>query len=524
MVLRSPLPDVEVPDVAFSSFVLEQAAARADRPALIDGPTGRTLSYGELADGVGRLAGGLAARGIAKGDVVGICCPNLPEWALVFHGALTAGAVVTTLNSLYTVEELAPQLRDARARMLFTVPSFLDRVMPAAEAAGVEEVVVLGDADGATPLAELLAGDHPVPEPAIDPAADPAALPYSSGTSGIPKGVVLTHRNLVANVVQTLAAHKVDADDTTIAFLPFFHIYGMTVILNVGLRQGATIVTMPRFELEPFLGLLARHRVTRAYVVPPVVLALAKHPSVDEHDLSALEVVFSGAAPLGEDLARACAERVGAPVAQGYGMTECSPVSHITPDEHAGRRMGSVGLLAPSTECRLVDPLTEEDVAEGERGEIWIRGPQVMQGYLRNPDATAATLVDGWLRTGDIGEVDAEGWFTIVDRLKELIKYKGFQVAPAELEALLVSHPDIADAAVIGVPDDEAGEAPKAFVVGHGALEPESVKAWVQERVAPHKRLRAVEVLDEIPKSPSGKILRRVLVQRERERAAGAAR
>src|SRR5919202_5312697 len=306
MVLRSPLPDVEVPDLAFSSYVLEHAAARADRPALVDGPTGRTLTYGELAEGVGRLAGGLAARGIAMGDVVGICCPNVPEWALLFHGALTAGAVVTTLNSLYTVDEMVPQLRDARARMLFTVPSFLDRVMPAAEAAGVEEVVVLGEAEGATPLTELLAGGDPAPEPGIDPAEDPAALPYSSGTSGVPKGVVLTHRNLVANVLQTLAGHRVGGDDTTIAFLPFFHIYGMTVILNVGLRQGATIVTMPRFELEPFLGLLAEHRVTRAYVVPPVVLALAKHPSVDAYDLSALTCVFSGAAPLDEGLARTC--------------------------------------------------------------------------------------------------------------------------------------------------------------------------------------------------------------------------
>src|SRR5215211_5905062 len=243
MVLRSPLPDVEIPDVAFPSFVLEAAATRPERPALVDGPSGRTLTYGALESGVGRMAGALAARGIAKGDVVGICCPNVPEWALMFHGALSAGAVVTTLNSLYTADEITAQLRDAQARIVFTVPPFLDRVMPAAQAAGVEEVVVLGEAEGATPLAELLAGEHAAPDVAIDP-DDPAALPYSSGTSGIPKGVVLTHRNLVANVLQTLAAHRVDDADTTIAFLPFFHIYGMTVILNVGLRQGAKIVTM----------------------------------------------------------------------------------------------------------------------------------------------------------------------------------------------------------------------------------------------------------------------------------------
>ncbi len=523
MVLRSRLGDVVVPDLSLPDFVLEHAVDRADRPALIDGPTGRVLTYGELHAGVGRIAGALHARGIGPGDVVGICCPNAPEWALVFHGVLAAGAAVTTLNSLYTVDEMVPQLRDARARMLVTVPAFLDRAVPAAEAAGVEEVVVLGEAAGVTALDDLLASGAEPPGVRVDPAAT-AALPYSSGTSGVPKGVVLTHRNLVANIVQMLVGHRVDEDDTTIAFLPFFHIYGMTVIMNVGLRQGATIVTMPRFELEPFLGLLARHRVTRAYVVPPVVLALAKHPSVAGHDLSALEVVFSGAAPRGEDLAQACAERVGAPVAQGYGMTECSPVSHITPDEEAGRRMGSVGLLAAGTECRLVDPATEEDVAAGGRGEIWIRGPQVMRGYLRNPDATAATLVDGWLRTGDIGTVDADGWFTIVDRLKELIKYKGFQVAPAELEALLVTHPGIADAAVIGVADNEAGQVPKAFVVPRdGALTATAVEAWVGERVAPHKRVRVVELVEEIPKSPSGKILRRLLIERERARVAAAA-
>jgi acyl-CoA synthetase (AMP-forming)/AMP-acid ligase II len=517
MIHRSPLPDVEIPDISLPAFVLEHASAHADRAALVDGATGRVLSYGELASGVAGLAGGLQARGVGRGDVVAICCPNVPEWAVVFHGALTAGAAVTTLNSLYTADEILAQLRDSGARLIFTIPAFLDRVMPAAEAAGVDEVVVLGAAPGATPLAELLAGGDGRTDVAA--ATDTAALPYSSGTSGVPKGVVLTHRNLVANILQTLAAHRVDADDTTLGFLPFFHIYGMTVILNLGLRQGATIVTMPRFELEPCLALLEERRITRAYVVPPVVLALAKHPAVDRHDLSALEVVFSGAAPLGDDLARACAERVGAPVAQGYGMTECSPVTHITADEDAGRRMGSIGRLAAGTECRLVDPLTDEDVPEGGRGELLIRGPQVMSGYLGNPEATAATLVDGWLRTGDVATVDEDGWFAIVDRVKELIKYKGFQVAPAELEALLVSHPRITDAAVIGVPDEEAGEVPKAFVVAEAGLTPDEVEAWVRERVAPHKRVRAVEVIAEIPKSPSGKILRRVLAQREQDRA-----
>jgi acyl-CoA synthetase (AMP-forming)/AMP-acid ligase II len=296
----------------------------------------------------------------------------------------------------------------------------------------------------------------------------------------------------------------------------------MTVIMNQGLRAGATIVTMPRFDLEQFLDLIERHRVTRAYVVPPIALALGKHPAVEGRDLSSLRTIMSGAAPLGGDLAEQVAARVVTKVIQGYGLTETSPVTHlIRPDGE--NRPGSIGPPLPNTECRVVDPESGEDVAAGERGELWIRGPQVMRGYLNNPAATEATIdADGWLHTGDIATSDADGYFRIVDRLKELIKYKGFQVAPAELEALIATHPAVADVAVVGVPDEEAGELPKAYVVpADGGIDPDELIAFVAERVAPQKRIRLVEVTDEIPKSPSGKILRRVLI--ERERAAGEA-
>ena len=345
---------------------------------------------------------------------------------------------------------------------------------------------------------------------------DLAVLPYSSGTTGLPKGVMLSHHNLVSNLIQMQAALSIGDRDTLIGCLPFFHIYGMTVIMNQGLRNGATIVTMPRFDLEQFLGLLEEHGVTRTYVVPPIAVALAKHPAVDAHDLSSVRTIMSGAAPLGAELAEKVAERLDCDVIQGYGMTETSPVTHVIRPEN--NKPGSIGPAIPSTECRLVDPETGEDVGEGERGELWVRGPQVMQGYLNNAEATAATIdAEGWLHTGDIAVIDSDGFFEIVDRLKELIKYKGFQVAPAELEALIQNHPDVADVAVSGVPDEECGELPKAYIVPAGEeLDSDELMEWVAGQVSPQKKVRIVEVVEEIPKSPSGKILRRVLKDREK--------
>jgi acyl-CoA synthetase (AMP-forming)/AMP-acid ligase II len=272
---------------------------------------------------------------------------------------------------------------------------------------------------------------------------------------------------------------------------------------------------MPRFELEAFLGLLQDYAVTKAHLVPPIVLALARHPAVDDYDLSRLGYIMSGAAPLGPELAGACAERLGCTVVQGYGLTEASPVTHLTPD--AGpNKPGSIGPSIPNTECRVVDPESGRELGSNEVGEIWVRGPQVMSGYLHDAEATSDAIRDGWLRTGDLAYADEDGYFFVVDRLKELIKYKGFPVAPAELEAVLLEHPAVTDAAVVPSPDPEAGEVPKAFVVASGKVEPDELIAYVGDRVAPQKRVRAVEMIDAIPKSPSGKILRRLLVERER--------
>jgi acyl-CoA synthetase (AMP-forming)/AMP-acid ligase II len=516
-IVTSPHPDVQIPDVPLHELVLADAGRRADAPALVDGPTGRTLTFGQLAGGVRRVAAGLAARGFGKGDVFAIHSPNVPEYALAFYGVSAAGGVNTTINPMYTVDELAFQLRGAGARFLLTVPPFLDRALAAAAAAGVEEVFVLGEGEGATPFASLLTtGDTP-PAVEIDPATDLASLPYSSGTTGLPKGVMLTHRNLVANLAQCRPLLVSREGDRLIAVLPFFHIYGQVVLMAAALWQGATLVSMPRFDLEDFLRILQDQRITQAYLVPPIVLALAKHPMVDKYDLSSLGFIMSGAAPLDASLELAAEGRLACDVMQGWGLTETSPVLTTNAGAPLGPRHGSVGVLLSNTELRVVDPATGADLGRNQTGELVARGPQVMKGYLNNPKATADMLdPDGWLHTGDLGHVDDDGYVYVVDRVKELIKYKGLQVAPAELEAVLLAHPAIADAAVVRSPDEEAGEVPKAFVVARTPLEAEEVMAFVAERVAPHKKVRRVEFVDEIPKALSGKILRRVLIERDR--------
>jgi acyl-CoA synthetase (AMP-forming)/AMP-acid ligase II len=523
--IRSPFPDVEIPDVSFTEFILARAPERGDKPALIEAGTRRTITYAELAASVRAVAAGLAQRGFGKGDVFAHYAPNLPEYAVAFHGVGAVGGVNTTANPLMTVDELAAQLRDSGARLLVTVPELLDKALAAAELAGVEETFVYGETPGATPFASLLRPDRDPPHVAIDPTEDLIALPYSSGTTGLPKGVMLTHRNLVANVCQMTCEGLWEEweRERVVAALPFFHIYGLVVIMNLTLYTGGTVVTMPRFELREFLRVIQDYRVARLFVVPPIVLALVKHPLVDEFDLSSVKIVNSGAAPLSAEMEVACGRRLGCRMKQGYGLTETSPTTHFILDRFAGTMPGSIGPTAPNTECQILDVATGEEVPDGDPGELCIRGPQVMKGYLNNPEATARTIDrDGWLHTGDVALVEEDGKLRIVDRVKELIKYKGYQVAPAELEALLLTHPAISDAAVIPLPDEEAGEVPKGFVVTSAPVTPEEISRFVAERVAPYKKLRAVEIVDEIPKAPSGKILRRVLI--ESERAAALAR
>ncbi len=517
MIVQSPYPEVEIPPVSVPEYVMAGFSALGEKVAIIDGETGQAMTYAQLDRRIRAVAAGLQHRGIGPGDVIAIFSPNLPDYAVLFHAAALVGAISTTANPLYTPRELRLQLEDSGAVMVFTTPAFLDVAKAAVEGTAVREIVVFGQAPGATSLDDLVNGDGAFAPARVDSLVDLVVLPYSSGTTGLPKGVMLTHSNLVANMCQCagiLDLELIHEDDVILGVLPFFHIYGMLVIMNYSLRTGATVVTMPRFDLEMFLRLIQDYRVTRVNVVPPILVALAKSPVVDEYDLSSLKSIFSGAAPLGEDLAAQIGARIDCDVLQGYGLTETSPVTH-TAKSHPDIR-ASIGRPIPNTEARVVDVDSGELLGAGQQGELQIRGPQVMKGYLNNPETTAAVIdEEGWLRTGDLAYYDDQERFFIVDRVKELIKYNAYQVAPAELEGLLLGHPAVADVAVIPVEDEETGQIPKACVVRANEISEQELMDWLSELVAPQKRIRMVEFVDSIPKSASGKILRRQLIERE---------
>ncbi|MDX6696032.1 MAG: hypothetical protein QOF02_3635 [Blastocatellia bacterium] len=518
MIFRSPYTDIEIPEVSLTTLALRHAARLATKPALIDGASGRSLTYAQLAGAVRLVAASLNRRGFSKGDVFAIFSPNAPEYAVAMHAVSLLGGVTAPIYPLLTPRELSAQLKEAGAKYLLTVPQLMETARAAARSTNVSEIFVFGETEGATAFASLLDGDAQTPTIEIEPREDLFALPFSSGTTGLPKCVMLTHYNLAASLCQMDMANVVDEDDRIICVVPCAHLYGLHVVMNLGLFKGATIVTLPRFELEQFLQVLQDYRITRAPLVPSIVYALAYHPSVDNYDLSALRQIHSGGAPLAASVAQACAARLNCRMRYGYGQTEVSPLSHMSGALESADKAASVGCCLPNTECKVMDAETGAELGPRQQGELWTRGPQVMKGYLNKPEATAATVdAEGWLHTGDIGYADEDGHFFIVDRAKELIKYKGLQVAPAELEAILLSHPSIADAAVIPVADEEAGEIPKAFVVLKAETSDEEIMSYVAARVAPHKKIRRVERIEKIPRSPAGKILRRLLIEREKE-------
>ncbi len=511
MIFTSPRPSLApYKPISLPELMADAVRRFGDKPAFLS-PEGHPTSYNEFWSAVKGVACALQRDGLRKGDVVGIYAPNSIEYGVALHGSLLAGATVTTLNPLYREREVEHQLHDAGAKLVFTLAPLVPVVKEAQASIAGARIIEL---EGIWELAKSAAGE-PAPV-TFDPARDVAVLPYSSGTTGLPKGVMLSHQNLTANIRQTLALNMTTESGVVLDFLPFYHIYGMMILLNCGLAVGATQIIIPRFEPEGALEIIQRHKVTDLYFVPPAILAIANQPRLGEYDLSSVRFLMSGAAPLPIEVARQASAKMGCVVMQGYGMTESSPLTNVNPID--APREGTVGPAVSDTLEKIVSLDTGEELGPGEVGELLVYGPQVMLGYWNNPEASQETLTpDGWLRTGDIASADPDGYIRIHDRKKEMIKYKGYQVAPAELESLLMEHPGVRDAAVIPKADPEAGEVPKAFVVPREpGLDLQSVLAFVAEKVAPYKKIRDIEVVESIPKNPSGKILRRQLIEQER--------
>jgi acyl-CoA synthetase (AMP-forming)/AMP-acid ligase II len=504
-------PDVDIPHTSLTSFVLRHAEEYGSEIAIVDASRRTSYTFAELASQVRRAARGLREMGFRKGDVLGILAPNVPEYPIAFHAAALAGGIVVALNPLDTSNDLVDRLEEAGARFLVTVPHDMPKVRAFLDRTDVEEVIVLGEADGATPFSALVAQDEIV-ETALDPSEDVVTLLHSSGSTGLPKGVLLTHRNMIAKALLTSMVAPTGRGEKALAMPPFHHAFGLSMMMNASLYQGTTLVTMERFDPEAFLRTIEEHRITRLYVVPTIAVLLAKSPMVDRFDLSSLRSIVSGGASLDPATARLVRERIGCEIGQGYGLTEAM-VSFMQSPEAAPS--ASVGRTAPGVECKIVDVDSGAELGPNQNGEILIRGPHVMKGYLNAPEATRQVLEpDGFLHTGDLGHVDDDGELFIVDRIKELIKYKGQQVSPVELEAILMRHPKIVDAAVIGVPDEESSEIPKGFIVTHEVITAQEIMDWVAERVAPYKKIRQIEFIDQIPRTPVGKIQRRTLSTR----------
>jgi long-chain acyl-CoA synthetase len=525
-------PPVDFPDIPYDHLLRQAAERTPDRPAIIYHDL--ILTYREVVSMVNCVANGLYNMGMRKGDRICLFTTNRPEYTITFIAATSIGLVVTPMNPSYKEREIAYQLENSEAEAILVQRELfplLHMILIQQSFPALKHILVTGDRPpesmpGAIPFARLMRESSPKHPPYVEISSDDlAALPYSSGTTGFPKGTMLTHRNLTSNNLQFTTALRTNFTDVALIFLPFYHIYGV-MLTGSFLACGGTQVMMERFDLLQSLDLCEKHGVTYYFAVPPIVLALANAP-IDLSKLKTVKYVFSGAAPLPLDPARKLEQKSGIKVVQGYGLTEASPLTHAQPGDPALVRLDSVGMPVHNTEQKIVDLETgERELPVGEDGEIIIRGPQVMQGYWKAPEETARTLRNGWLYTGDIGHVDPDGFTYIVDRKKEMIKYKGFGIAPAELESLLMEHPAVMDSAVIGIPDDEAGELPKGFVVirqGHEGVTADEILNFVNGKLAGYKKIHLIEFISAIPKVPSGKILRRELKELEKARRTGQA-
>lgn len=523
IIFRSKLPDIYIPKhLPLHSYCFENISKVSSRPCLINGATGQIYTYSDVELISKKVSSGLNKLGIHQGDTIMLLLPNAPEFVFAFLGASYRGAISTMANPFFTSAEVIKQVKASNAKLIITQASYVDKIKEYACENNLKIMCIDSPPEGCLHFSELSQADEKdMPEVEINP-DDAVALPYSSGTTGLPKGVMLTHKGLVTSVAQQVDGENpnlyMHSEDVMLCVLPLFHIYSLNSVLLCGLRAGTAILIMQKFDIVPFLELIPKYKVTIGPFVPPIVLAIAKSPVVDNYDLSSVRTVMSGAAPLGKDLEDAVrAKFPNAKLGQGYGMTEAGPVLAMClafAKEPFEIKSGACGTVVRNAEMKIVDPDTSISLPRNQRGEICIRGDQIMKGYLNDPESTERTIdKEGWLHTGDIGYIDDDDELFIVDRLKELIKYKGFQVAPAELEAMLLTHPNISDAAVVPMIDEKVGEVPVAFVVrSNGSTTTEDeVKQFISKQVVFYKRVYRVFFVDSIPKSPSGKILRRDL-------------
>ncbi|KAJ1697982.1 hypothetical protein LUZ63_006494 [Rhynchospora breviuscula] len=523
-IFRSKLPDIKITnEMPLHSYCFEYLSSFADRPCLIEGATNKIYTYADVDRLSRRTAASLVKLGLTQGKVVMNLLRNSSEFVLIFLAASRLGAIATTANPYLTPGEIKKQLVASGASVVVTEACAVEKVRDLAKENNLTLITIDKKFDDCLYFPDLIEGSGEVelPEVEIHP-DDVVALPYSSGTTGLPKGVMLTHRSLITSVAQQVDGENPNLyfseTDVILCVLPMFHIYSLHSILLCGLRVGAGILIMKKFELVPMMEWVQKYKVTIAPLVPPIVVEIAKSPLVEKYDPSSIRIVMSGAAPMGKDIQDAFRAKIpSAYLGQGYGMTEAGPVLAMClafAKEPHDAKSGACGTVVRNAELKIVDPETGASLGRNVPGEICIRGQQIMKGYLNDPEATKNTIDEGgWLHTGDIGYVDDNEEIFIVDRLKEIIKYKGFQVPPAELEALLITHPSIAEAAVVPLKDELAGEVPVAYVVRTKGTEitEDEIKQYVSSQVVFYKRISKVIFTEAIPKAPSGKILRKDL-------------